>query len=75
MPTNAALQTPIYNSPSAERTQPPLMQSHKLIAKIKIEIKQRANNDDELLSLLSEQMSYERIKKILSERLGRIILK
>jgi len=47
----------------------------ELIAKIKIEIKQRANNDDELLSLLSEQMSYERIKKILSERLGRIILK
>lgn len=47
----------------------------ELIGKIKIEIKQRANNDDELLSLLSEQMSYERIKKILSERLGRIILK
>jgi hypothetical protein len=47
----------------------------ELIAKIKIQIKQSSNNDDELLSLLSEQMSYERIKKILSERLGRIILK
>jgi len=47
----------------------------ELIAKIKVQIKQSSNNDDELLSLLSEQMSYERIKKILSERLGRIILK
>ena len=33
------------------------------------------SSDDELLALLGEQMSYERIKKKLSDKLGRIILK
>jgi DNA primase len=46
-----------------------------LILKIKNEIKEGNNGDDELLNLLGEQMSYERIKKKLSDKLGRIILK
>ena len=46
-----------------------------LILKIKNEIKEGGNSDDELLNLLGEQMSYERIKKKLSDKLGRIILK
>ncbi len=32
-------------------------------------------NDDDLLLLLSEQMAYERVKKVFSEKLGRIILR
>jgi DNA primase len=31
--------------------------------------------DDDLLLLLSEQMAYERVKKVFSEKLGRIILR
>ena len=46
-----------------------------LILKIKNEIKEGNSGDDELLNLLGEQMSYERIKKKLSDKLGRIILK
>ena len=46
-----------------------------LILKIKKEIKEGNSADDELLNLLGEQMSYERIKKKLSDKLGRIILK
>ena len=46
-----------------------------LILKIKNEIKEGNSADDELLNLLGEQMSYERIKKKLSDKLGRIILK
>ncbi len=32
-------------------------------------------DDDDLLLLLSEQMAYERVKKVFSEKLGRIILR
>ena len=32
-------------------------------------------NDDDLVLLLSEQMAYERVKKVFSEKLGRIILR
>ena len=46
-----------------------------LILRIKNEIKEGNSADDELLNLLGEQMSYERIKKKLSDKLGRIILK
>ena len=47
----------------------------ELLLKIKKEIREGENNDEELLNLLAEQMSYERIKKMLSDKLGRIILK
>ena len=47
----------------------------ELLLKIKNEIKNSKSNDDEMLTLLGEQMSYERIKKMLSDKLGRIILK
>ena len=47
----------------------------ELLLKIKNEIKESQSSDDELLALLGEQMSYERIKKKLSDKLGRIILK
>ena len=46
-----------------------------LILRIKNEIKEGNTKDEELLNLLGEQMSYERIKKKLSDKLGRIILK
>ena len=46
-----------------------------LISRIKNEIKEGSSDADELLNLLGEQMSYERIKKKLSHKLGRIILK
>ena len=47
----------------------------ELLLKIKNEIKESQSSDDDLLALLGEQMSYERIKKKLSDKLGRIILK
>ncbi len=47
----------------------------ELLLKIKNEIKNSKSSDDEMLTLLGEQMSYERIKKMLSDKLGRIILK
>ena len=47
----------------------------ELLAKVKKEIQESASGDEELLSLLGEQMSYERVKKKLSDKLGRIILK
>lgn len=47
----------------------------ELLLKIKKEIQESTSGDEDLLSLLGEQMSYERIKKILSDKLGRIILK
>ncbi|MDB3905634.1 toprim domain-containing protein, partial [Crocinitomicaceae bacterium] len=47
----------------------------ELLLKIKKEIQESSSGDEELLSLLGEQMSYERIKKKLSDKLGRIILK
>lgn len=47
----------------------------ELLLKIKNEIKSSESSDDEMLTLLGEQMSYERIKKMLSDKLGRIIVK
>jgi DNA primase len=47
----------------------------KLLLKVKKEIQESSSDDEELLSLLGEQMSYERVKKKLSDKLGRIILK
>jgi len=47
----------------------------ELLLKIKNEIKSSKSSDDEMLTLLGEQMSYERIKKMLSDKLGRIIVK
>lgn len=47
----------------------------ELLAKVKKEIQESESGDEELLSLLGEQMSYERVKKKLSDKLGRIIVK
>ena len=47
----------------------------KLLLKVKKEIQESSSDDEELLGLLGEQMSYERVKKKLSDKLGRIILK
>ena len=47
----------------------------EVILKIKNEIKDGGAEGDAVLELLAEQMSYEKIKKRLSEMLGRIIIK
>lgn len=47
----------------------------ELLAKVKKEIQESDSGDEELLSLLGEQMSFERVKKKLSDKLGRIIVK
>ncbi|MCH1480338.1 MAG: DNA primase [Crocinitomicaceae bacterium] len=51
---------------------------HKIdetITSIKAQIKNGTSNNEEMLDLLAEQMTYEKIKKELSEKLGRIIIK
>jgi DNA primase len=51
---------------------------HKIdetITSIKGQIKNGTLNNEEMLDLLAEQMTYEKIKKELSEKLGRIIIK
>jgi DNA primase len=51
---------------------------HKIdetITSIKGQIKNGTSNNEEMLDLLAEQMTYEKIKKELSEKLGRIIIK
>ena len=51
---------------------------HKIdetISSIKGQIKKGTSNNEEMLDLLAEQMTYEKIKKELSEKLGRIIIK
>ena len=51
---------------------------HKIdetISSIKGQIKNGTSNNEEMLDLLAEQMTYEKIKKELSEKLGRIIIK
>jgi DNA primase len=51
---------------------------HKIdetITSIKNLIKNGTSNNEQMLDLLAEQMTYEKIKKELSEKLGRIIIK
>jgi DNA primase len=45
------------------------------LKKLKQRIATETFEDDDLLLLLSEQMSYEKVKKVFSEKLGRIILR
>ncbi len=45
------------------------------IKKIKRKLSSETFEDNDLLLLLSEQMAYERVKKVFSEKLGRIILR
>ena len=47
----------------------------EMITSIKGQIKNGTSNNEEMLDLLAEQMTYEKIKKELSEKLGRIIIK
>ena len=47
----------------------------EVILDIKSRIKSYSGKDEHLLDLLAEQMSYEKIKKSLSDKLGRIIIK
>lgn len=47
----------------------------EVILEIKKKIKNGGQDDNEILELLAEQMSYERVKKSLSDKLGRIIIK
>ena len=47
----------------------------EVILDIKSRIKTYSGKDEDLLDLLAEQMSYEKIKKSLSDKLGRIIIK
>lgn len=47
----------------------------EVILNIKSRIKSSSGKDEDMLDLLAEQMSYEKIKKILSDKLGRIIIK
>lgn len=45
------------------------------LKKIKRKLSNETFEDNDLLLLLSEQMAYERVKKVFSEKLGRIILR
>ena len=45
------------------------------LKKIKRKLSSETFEDNDLLLLLSEQMAYERVKKVFSEKLGRIILR
>ena len=47
----------------------------EVILNIKSRIKSSSGKDEDMLDLLAEQMSYEKIKKSLSDKLGRIIIK
>jgi DNA primase len=47
----------------------------EVILKIRDRIKVSSSGDEDILDLLAEQMSYEKIKKSLSDKLGRIIIK
>jgi hypothetical protein len=47
----------------------------EVILKIRDRIKASSSSDEDILDLLAEQMSYEKIKKSLSDKLGRIIIK
>jgi hypothetical protein len=47
----------------------------EVILKIRDRIKVSSSGDEDILDLLPEQMSYEKIKKSLSDKLGRIIIK
>ena len=46
-----------------------------VILNIKSRIKSSSGKDEDMLDLLAEQMSYEKIKKSISDKLGRIIIK
>jgi hypothetical protein len=46
-----------------------------VILNIKSRIKSSSGKNEDMLDLLAEQMSYEKIKKSLSDKLGRIIIK
>ena len=45
------------------------------LKKLRKELSKPDLNDEEMVLILSEQMSYEKVKKALSEKLGRTILK
>jgi hypothetical protein len=45
------------------------------ITNLKKSLQSDSLSDEDVLLILSEQMAYERVKKILSEKLGRTILK
>jgi hypothetical protein len=47
----------------------------EVILNIKSRIKSSSGKNEDMLDLLAEQMSYEKIKKSLSDKLGRIIIK
>ena len=47
----------------------------EIILSIKDKINSNSDKSEDILDLLAEQMSYEKIKKILSDKLGRIIIK